>query len=305
MKKVLSQLLLVILLLSLSACGASSESRATSDDGNKNSQTENTGAYSVENTESVQEIAFDEYTAIDNDECSIKITGIEPDNTWGYTVTVELENKNQEKTYMFSVENAAVNNVQTDPFFATEVAPGKKAKGDITFTDSSLEDEIGEYTQIELTFRVYDSDDWMADPVANETVTIYPYGEDRAQNYMRDAQASDLVLIDNDNVTVVALGYNPDDIWGFTANLYLVNKTDSEVMFSVDDASVNGYMMDPFFAKSILPGKCAFTSLSWDSSSLEDNGIETVQEIEMRIRAYDANNWMGDDFANEVVTLNT
>ncbi len=156
-----------------------------------------------------------------------------------------------------------------------------------------------------MTFRVYDGDDWTAEPVAYETVYLYPYGEAQAQNYVRDAQANDVILIDNDKVSVVALNYELDNIWGFTVNLYLVNKTDAEVMFSVDDASVNGYMMDPFFAKTVLPGKSAFTSLSWANSSLKDNGIESVQEIEMRVRAYDADNWMGDDFANEVVTLNT
>lgn len=303
MKKLRKQLLVAVLVLSLTACGSSEKSVSGSEAAS--GQASNAVVSSAESQESVQEIAFEEYTAVDNDECSIKITGIEPDNVWGYTVAVQLENKNQEKTYMFSVESAAINGVQADPLFATEVAPGKKANGDITFADSALKSEVGDYTQIELTFRVYDGDDWTAEPVAYETVYLYPYGEAQAQNYVRDAQANDVILIDNDKVSVVALNYELDNIWGFTVNLYLVNKTDAEVMFSVDDASVNGYMMDPFFAKTVLPGKSAFTSLSWANSSLKDNGIESVQEIEMRVRAYDADNWMGDDFANEVVTLNT
>ena len=303
MKRLQKQLLIAALVLSLSACGTSEKSAFGSEP--TGGQATDAAVSSAESNETVQEIAFDEYTAIDNEECSIKITGIKPDDVWGYTVTVQLENKNAEKNYMFSVESAAINGVQTDSIFASEVAPGKKANGDVTFADSALKDEIGEYTQIEMTFRVYDSDDWMADPVAHETVCIFPHGEEQAKNYVRTAQESDRVLIDNDNVSVIALNYETDDIWGFTVNLYLVNKTDSEAMFSVDDASVNGYMMDPFFAKSVLPGKCAFTSLSWANSSLEENGIESVQEIEMKIRAYDSDNWFGDDFANEVVTLNT
>lgn len=304
MKKFAKRVLAIALALSLSACSASSEN-VTASSGNAAKQEDSVSSNTTENVESASEITFEECTIIDNDECAVKITGIDPDNIWGYTVNVQLENKNPEKNYMFSVESAAVNGVQADPFFATEVAPGKKANGDITFTDSSLEDKIGTFTEIEMTFRVYDSDDWTADPVVHETVSIYPYGEEKATSYVRESQASDVVLIENDKLSVIALDYEPDAIWGYTVNLYLVNKTDDEVMFSVDDASVNGYMMDPFFAKSVLPGKSTFTSISWSNSSLEDNKIDSVQEIEMRIRAYSTTNLFDGDLANEVVTLKT
>lgn len=306
MKKFAKRFLAVALALSLSACGTSSGSVAASSGNAASKPEENIAASTAENVENTSEIVFEECTVIDNDECAVKITGIDPDNMWGYTVNIQIENKNQEKTYMFSAESAAINGVQVETLFAKDVAPGKKANGDITFTDTALQNNgVDRYTVIELTFRVYDSDDWTAEPVAYETVSIYPYGENEAEYFVRTAQDSDVVLIDNDSVSVVALDYETDSIWGFTVNLYLENKTDKEVMFSVDDASVNGYMIDPFFAKSVLPGKCAFTSVSWSDGSLEDNKITSVEEIEMRIRAYDANNWVGNDFADEVVTLNT
>ena len=75
-------------------------------------------------------------------------------------------------------------------------------------------------------------------------------------------------------------------------------------MFSVDEASVNGFMLDPFYAKSVLAGKCAFSSMSWYNTTLDENGITDIEEIEFKLRAYDADNWMSDDFANEVITLN-
>ena len=77
-------------------------------------------------------------------------------------------------------------------------------------------------------------------------------------------------------------------------------------MVSVDEASVNGYMADPFFAKSVQPGKCAFTSMSWSYSSLEDSGItdiSDIEEIEFKLRAYDYDNWDKKDYFSEVVTV--
>ena len=87
-------------------------------------------------------------------------------------------------------------------------------------------------------------------------------------------------------------------------NLFLLNKTDKTVMFSVDDASVNGFMADPFYATSVSAGKCAFSSMAWSDTTLEENGITEVEEIEVLFRAYDADDFMGEDFANEVITLN-
>lgn len=309
MKKLASLLLAVAMILSLVACGEAptpsnnNEKAPSQSENSDNNQDSN--ANSETNQKEENQITFTELTAVDNDECSIKITGIDTNNFWGFTLKAQLENKSAETTYMFSVENAAINGVQCDPFFATEVAAGKKSNAEISFTNDDFEKNgVGDYTDIELTFRVYDSNDWMADPVAKETVHIYPYGEDKAAKFVRESQPGDNIIIDNDSVTVVVTGYENDEIWGYTVNLFLLNKTDKDVMFSVDEASVNGFMIDPFYATTVTAGKCAFSSMYWSDSTLEDNNISAIEEIEFKMRAYDSNNWSGDDFANEVIILN-
>lgn len=275
----------------------STESTNISQEENKNDNQNN-------NKEDRESISFEEVVVVDNVECTIKITDINPDNMWGYTLNVQLENKSDDKTYMYSVESASINGIQSDPFFATEVAAGKKSKNEISFSDSDLEDNgVGDYTDIELTFRVYDSNDWEADDVARETIHIYPYGEDRAYNFVRESKETDNVIIENDYITVIVTGYEVDDIFGYTVNLFLINKTDKNVMFSVDEASVNGYMADPFYAEKVNAGKCAFSSMSWSDTVLEDNDIASVEEIEFNFRAYDVDRLSDDYFANEVIVL--
>lgn len=301
MKKLLTLFVALVMVLSLVACG---EKTITPDTNNETKPSQVAGDTNDVNTEN-NEISFAEVVAVDNAECSIKITGIDPDDLWGYTLNAQLENKSADKTYMFSVDSAAINGVQSDPFFASEVAAGKKSNEEITFSTDELEKNgVGEITDIELTFRVYDSDDWTADDVANETVHIYPFGEDKAVDFVRELQASDNVIIDNENVTVVVTGYEEDEIFGYTVNLFLVNKTDKNIMFSADEASVNGFMADPFYATSVSAGKCAFSSMSWSDTTFEDNGITNVEKIEFTLRAYDADDWLADDFANETITLN-
>ena len=332
MKKIITFLVAAIMLLSLFACSF----EEPTDDSNNQSQNpdDNTGNNGGGNggnnggnngggnggnnggnngggnsgnnggNDSVTEITFSGLTAVDNAECSIKVTEIDPDNIWGYTLKVQLENKSNSKTYMFSVENAAINGVQCDPLFATEVAAGKKSNEEIIFLDDDFEENgITDYTDIEITFRVYDTNDWMANDVAKEIVHVYPYGEDKAVKHVRTAQPSDNIIIDNEDVTVIVTGYEDDAIWGYTAKLYIMNKTDKNLMFSVDEASVNGYMADPFFAKSVSSGKSAFASMSWSDTTLEDNGIVAVEEIEFNLRVYDADDWLENDLVNKRVTL--
>ncbi len=112
-----------------------------------------------------------------------------------------------------------------------------------------------------------------------------------------------MALVDNDYVTAIVTGYRKDDIWGYTADLFLVNKTDGPVMFSVEEASVNGYMVDPFYATAVGAGNCAFSAISWPNMDLEENGIMDVETIEFILRAYPEDDWMAEDLANESITL--
>ena len=340
MKKLESAIIIITMLLSLTACVgngtpsnnggtplqsessnntlSSSESSnntpSSSENSNNAPSSSKNGNDSAGDKKDENQITFTEVIAVDNDECSIKINGIGADNFRGwFTLKAQLENKSTEKTYVFSVESAAINGVQCNPFFASEVAAGKKSNDEISFPDSDLEKNgVGDYTDIELTFHVYDSNDWMADPVVKETIHIYPYGEDKAVRYVRESQSGDNIIIDNDYVTVIATGYEKgkDEIWGYwgyTVNLFLLNKTDKDVTFNADEVSINGFMADPdpFYIITVTAGKCAFSAMSWSNSTLEDNGITAVEEIEFKMRAYDSDNWywFDNDFANEVITL--
>ena len=307
MKKITSLFLAIMLLISLTACGASDgkkSSPATGTDSSKQDNQSKEDNQFKEDKSSVGNLTFSEMVAIDNEECTVKITEIDPDNIMGFTLKAQLENKSTEKTYMFSVESGAINGVECDPLFAVEIAAGKKSNNEINFLNDNLKkNEIGDYTDIELTFRVYDSNDWTAEPVAKETIHIYPYGEDRAVKFVRSPQPNDNVIIDNDSVTVIVTGYEEDKIWGYKVNLFLINKTDKNVMFGVNEASINGFMADPLYATTVSAGKCAFSSMSWTNRVLEDNGISAVEKIEFKFRIYDSDDWTLSDIVNETITL--
>lgn len=301
-----SLLIIIALIIPLAGCGSTTHASGEAENKSGEEVTAENSALSTESTtEAATEPAptFEEVVIVDNDECTIKITDIDPSNIWGYTLKVFLENKSPDKTYMYAIRGASVDGIDTDPGFAAEVAPGKKSNKEISFSDDMLEELGIDFTDIEMTFRVYDSDDWSADPVAFETVNIYPYGPENATCYVREPKDTDTVLVDNEYITAIVTGYEPDGMWGYTVELFLVNKTSTSAMFTVDEESINGYMMDPFWATSVLPGNCKFSSMSWSNSDFEENGITTVEEIEFMFSAYDEENFY-TKYIEEVFVLN-
>lgn len=319
MKKLCVLLLVLALMLSLAACsslnsalgsllGSSTGSTQAAEISEEVSQPEDVEAEETEPVaETVKEkpisnqVDFEEQTILDNEECSITITSIDPDNIWGYTLTAHFENKSAENTYLFSIDDAYINGVENDPYFAIEVTPGKNANCDITFP--SLESYgISDFTDIEMHFIVFDSDNWDADYVADETVHIYPNGEENATTFTREAQDTDVVLVDNEYVTatIIDAGYDPDYPAEYGVTVFLQNHTDTEIMFSIDGVSVNGTMNDPYWAASIAAGNAGFSTISW--YDLESDGITDVSEIEFTFSAYDYDSW--DDYADELIVFN-
>lgn len=114
----------------------------------------------------------------------------------------------------------------------------------------------------------------------------------------------EIVLADDENCTVKITAVGEDNIWGYTLKVFLENKTDLELMYTVDNVSVNGYMCDPFWATTVAAGKKANEEIHFMSSDFEKNGITEVEEITFTLRVYDSNDWLADNFVEETFTIN-
>ena len=291
MKKFMAMLLAICMCFGLCACTSDSDD----DDGGKNSS-----------KQSKKKITFTELVVVDNEYCKITINGIDPDDMGEFVLKTELENKTENMDLTFMAGECYVNDVKAAAYGVEYVSAGKKANSSARISKEALEDlGIELFSDIELNFLAYDSDDWFADYVADETVHIYPYGEEEAVSFVYEPRKSDQVLVDNEYVTVIVTGYDEEDYWGYSVTLFLINKTDSTVMFSADDVSINDYMCDPFYADSISAGKCGVSTMSWSETDLEESGISKVETIEFMLSAYNYDTWdyIGN-YVDEQVTLN-
>ena len=266
-------------------------------------------ATAEESDSSTGELAeFEEIVVADNEYCTITITGVEEDTFLGISLGLELEvtlvNKSATTTYVFVSSDGAVEGVETYLGMYEQVAPGKTAYATIDVDSSDLDDMGVTYTDIELNFYVYDANDWTADYVVDTIVHVYPYGEEAATTFVRETQETDVVLIDNDYVTVTLV--SSGSTWsGYALELYVQNKTDTEIMMSVDDASINGIMCDPTWAATLGAGHSSYETISWYSSQLEESNVssDSISTIEFTFVAYDWNDWLAADFVNQVITI--
>lgn len=241
---------------------------------------------------------------VDDDNLKFEITGIDHDGMWGYTWKVTLENKTS-ANLMFSLENVSVNGVMVDPFWAETVAAGKKSNTSISWSTTDFEkNDIEKVTDVALTLRVYDADH-MEPEYLNQEFSVYPYGEENAENNSKEASESDTVLFDNDQCSMRITGYDPDGEWGYTMKVTLVNKTDRNLMFSVNNASINGTMCDPFWSSEVAAGKTSNQEITWMTNTLEEAGIDkdSVHSIDLPIKVYPSDDYTADDYVNQTFTV--
>lgn len=311
-KKLMALVLVTVIVLTFVACGTTAvETPAVENTEAVQSAPEKEDvaeAVTEEPTEAAlvtPEITFTEQVLVDDDNCTVKITGIEENGLWGYTLKVFLENKT-DLELMYSIDGVAVNGFMCDPFWASTVTAQMKSNEEISFSSDNFDKNgITNPTDISFTLRVYDNNDWAADALVEQEFIIYPMGEDAVQPYERESQPEDMVLFDNEQCKMIVTGFEEDDIWGYTMKVYLENKTDKELMFSTDGVAINGFMCDPFWAETVAAGKRSNTEITWYTESLAESGItEEITEIVLPIRVYDNNDWMADDFVNETFTVN-
>lgn len=182
-----------------------------------------------------------------------------------------------------------------------------------------------EITRADFTLNVYNDDDYTEAPLMHEPFTVYPLAKsssadaaagevsadtaapgevpaDAGKPFVRQPSESDLVLVDNADCQIVVTGYDPDNSWGYAVHLYLLNKTNEDLIFSAEQTSVNGILCEPYWAEIVTAGNSAFSTVLWDNAALEENKITEVKEISLPLRVYSDRD-AANPYVNEIFEL--
>ncbi len=312
MKRITALCIACVMFLSLAACiGATKEEGKSESENTQQATTEKVTAAAAKDTkpsetEKPKETAYkiDNETIVDNAYCTVTLVSCQAKRNGGVDFKFLLENKTADKEMMFSMDDVAVNGWIISSLFVKTVSAGKKASETLSFSASSLNDcGLTSVDKLQFHLRVYDNDDWMADEFVEDTFIIYPTGLTEAEivSPERRTGKDEMTAVDDENSSFIILETYVDSIWGYTVVAYLENKTENtDMMFSWNDVSVNGYMIDPFWATSIPAGTKKIAEIHFSSSKLEENGIDKIDEIEFELRIYDSDDWFADDFLKDV-----
>lgn len=291
MKRLFAIFLILSLLASLAACGGDPEPTETQPGNTAPVQTE-------EPTEAPTEAPSYEAGSLElvaGEDVTFTVTEFRHNEHLGLEMHVYCENKT-DKNMMFSLDGVSVMGIMYDPFWAEEVSAGKKVNSVIYFDTFELE-EMGVASVDEISFRltVIDNDEWMNEPFVDDVFTVYPTGLTAETVMYPEYQHKngETVIMDGDLLFIVE---KVDDVDGdrYTLNCYIANRTDRDLLVSWDGVSVNGFMVDPFWAAAVGAGKQLYTQISFYNSDLEAQGIENVSEIGFTLTAYDYESFDGE-----------
>ena len=299
MKRIFCLLLCLSLLLSLAACGKqeSDPTEVVVQPAPTELPTEAPAAAETEApTEAPTEspvVSFETAELINNENLVFTVSEFVTSEHLGLEMKVYCENKT-DKTVIFSLDGVSVCGIMYDPFWAEEVTGGSAVHSSVSFDTYQLE-QMGITSVDEISFRlsVIDSDAWMDEPLADDHFTVYPtgltaetvvYPEYRHKN-------GETVVLDNENLLFIIEKVDDagDDL--FSVSCYIANRTDKDLLLSWDGVSVNGMMVDPFWAAAVGAGKQLYTTVSFFRSDLEAQGIEDVREIVFTLTGIDYENF--------------
>ena len=232
-------------------------------------------------------VTIEEQVLIDKGGIVVTAKEYVADKIWGDGIKLLIEN-NSDRTVTLSGEALIVNNYMISDLFVSEIAPGKKSN-EVMYLSASQLREVGIDTvgQVEMYFRVYDSATY--DTIfKSDCLTI------QTSEYANmDTTPNDIgtELYNKGGIRIVGKAVDEDSFWGTAILLYCENTSGKNVGISVEEMSINGFMMNPLFSTTIYNGKMSIDDITIFSSELEKNGVEAIEEVELKFHIYNADSY--------------
>lgn len=232
-------------------------------------------------------VTVEETVLLDESSIKITVTGLE-DGLFGTELNLLIEN-NSDENLTIQARNASVNGYMVDTMMSADVAAGKKSNDELTFSTSALKDcGIDTFATMEFSFHIFTTDDW-EDYLDTDIITVETSA---AGTYTQTYDDSGSVLYDANDIKIIGKGLSSDDsIFGPGLIVYIENNSGTDFTVQVRDTSVNGFMIDTSMSQDVLDGKKAITAVTFFSSSLEENGIEDITEIETSFHIFNMESW--------------
>lgn len=100
-----------------------------------------------------------------------------------------------------------------------------------------------------------------------------------------------LCIWNMNGIKITVLGLEMDGFYGPEMYIEIENNTNNNLLFGIEDVSVNGYMMDPYWATSVASGKKARETIYWFEETCIENGVEDIYRVECVFHISNEDTW--------------
>lgn len=218
----------------------------------------------------------------------VKITLKEYEDNYIFGPSFKMLVENESgKDLTVTVSGLCVNGYMNSGLLYCTVADGKKANDELYLSESDLElCGIDTVAEIEFSFHIIDDDyDTYLDSDRIKVKTS-AYG-----SYTQTYDDSGILAYEGKGIKIVAKGVEEDSIFGPTVLYYVENNSGKNIYISTNDVSVNGFMVDDLLYFEVLKGMRGIAEETFLSSSLEENDIDEIEEVELSFHISNADKW--------------
>lgn len=233
-----------------------------------------------------KEVTIEETVLLDEKDIKITAKSFDAKSLFGPCIKLLIEN-NGSKSVTVQTRGSSVNGYMVDTMMSADVAPGKKANEELNFMSSDLEAAgITTIADMEFSFHIFETETWN-DYLDSKPVSVKT---SEAEGFSYTFDDSGFEAYNEGDVRIVVKGLG--DSWlGPNVVVYIFNGSGKEITVQARDVSINGFMVESFFSSDVLAGKHAVDSVSFLSTDLEKNGIETIEEVELSFHIFDSASW--------------
>lgn len=301
---------LLALCLILSGCGASPAETAPPNTSSATELVEQAETYSpITATETITTTSSNttirETVVFDNGD--FKLTAKEIDFSDEYYVKIKfLAENNSDANIIFNGNYFSVNGITMYCSFFIEVAAGKKANDYLEID----RDDMAAYGIVDIA-NITAQDTYIYNDDTSKVITHFRFelSTSISDGYVQAIDRSGQTIYDQNGITVKYRGIVPGQLSGEELEFFVENNMDSNLSIYVDNVSVNGFMVYGNMVAHAYPGCVTYETVDFSSSDLEENDIETIEEVSLSLYAYDqdANKkvWESEEFTvgrNDVIS---
>jgi len=128
--------------------------------------------------------------------------------------------------------------------------------------------------------------------------------EEKASTASKDISVSEQEIYNENDVVVTVKGME-NGILGTELSCVIENNSSSNILVTTRDLNVNGYMFESSgLYADVAAGKKSNESITLYSSEMQQQGVDTIANIEFKIHLSDSETW-NDIASSEVISIDT